>query len=142
VDTDNSACAYTHTYTHTRDRDETKEWKDKDPSEGAEGDELNICVRLFVLLLAGFDANLTPRRCYCTIRVSSLTTITFLLNNKHVYMAVPLAVILGQPGKNLQLHRESFRICRIKITDNIPVKMDEDHDYFVLNHARQKMSCS
>lgn len=129
VDTDNSvlSLAHTHTYTrtytfsHTRDRDKTKEWKDNDPLEGAKGDELNICVRLFVLLFAGFDANLIPRRCYCTIRVSSLTTITFLLNNKHVYMAVPLAIILGHSGKNLQLQRESFRIsvCRIKIMDDI-----------------------
>lgn len=68
VDTDDSvlSLAHTHTHTrarvyrfaHTRDRDETKEWKDNDPSEGAEGDEPNICVRLFVLLFAGFDANL------------------------------------------------------------------------------------
>lgn len=93
-----------HAFVHTRDRDETKEWKDNDPREGAGGDKPNICVRLFVLLFAGFNANLTPRRCYCTIRVSSLTTITFLLNNKHVYMAA-LVVIFGHAGKNLQLHR-------------------------------------
>ncbi|KYN36466.1 hypothetical protein ALC56_09427, partial [Trachymyrmex septentrionalis] len=41
-------------------RDETKEWKDNDPPEGAGGDKPNICVRLFVLLFGGFDANLTP----------------------------------------------------------------------------------
>lgn len=81
-DIDNSTRTHTHTQRAGRKSGRTTILG----RAQAGGDEPNISVRLFVLLSGGFDANLTPRRCYCTIRVSSFTTITFLLNNKHVYM--------------------------------------------------------
>lgn len=145
MDTDNSAFSFAHTYTHARTYTpegsgrKTKEWEDEDPSEGAEGDELNICVRLFVLLFAGIR-----RQSYSATLllhdpcVSSLTTITFLLNNKHVYTAVPLAVILGQFGEESRIAAGKFQDSPNKNNVQYSVKMDEDRDCFVLNHTCPK----